>query len=317
MSSDVESRPIQIIADTARLGDPAAAAPPPISGHGNEEHKLAFSCPVDHQGTAVYVQGWARAQSDFAPVIFVHDLAENVEFYEPAARLLVEQGINAFSFDMRGHGRTTPLAGKMLSFSDLMKDLLQVVAWIRYKSDRRKPILIGQGAGALLLLYFQRAHPYYSEACVILAPVFQEQSALPFFSRVLIRTMALLAPNASLPRFVLPYFLPMSDDVPLRDSKARLLISARFAQELLEAVHDVDRLFPSIETLNLLVCPIEDTFYNTARLQDLIRKLGQASAFELLELPKISAQALTRDPSELELLMAELIPWIQKHSPKV
>ncbi len=313
-SPDKEHKPVTIVADAARVGEPPQSGSTPISAHSSEEHKLAFSCPVDHEGTAVYVQGWARAQSDYSPVIFVHDLAENVELYEPAAKLLNKSGINAFSFDMRGHGRTSPLAGKMLSFSDLIKDLLQVVAWIRYKSDRKKPILIGQGAGALLLLYFQRTYPQYAKACVILAPVFQEQSALPLLSRLLIQTMALLAPSARLPRFLLPYFLPMSDDVHLRGSNTTLMISARFAQEMLQAVNDADTVFPSIETLNLLVCPVDDSFYNTTRLEELIRRLGQANAFELLELTHISAQALTRDQDELEILMKVLIPWIQKHS---
>jgi|GEM_PF-856344 pimeloyl-ACP methyl ester carboxylesterase len=278
------------------------------------EQNLAFSCPVDHAGTAVYVQGWARMHSEWPPVIFVHDLGENVELYDTAARFLGQQGFNTYSFDMRGHGRSTPLAGRMLDFKDLVNDLLQVVAWIRYKSQRRTPFLISQGVGALLLLHFQKAYPQYTQSCILLAPVFQDHAALPLFSRSLIHIMALLAPRGRLPRFLLPYFLPMSDDAQLRGSESALMISAGFAHELLGAIRSAPDYLQSIVGRNLIVNPIDDSFFNSSRLRDLIAAQNREAYLEVLELPGISAQALTHDADEVGRLLSVLIPWMQQNS---
>lgn len=275
------------------------------------EQNMAFSCPVDHSGTAVYVQGWARLHSEWPPVIFVHDLGENVELYENAAKVLLGQGFNTFSFDMRGHGRSTPLAGKMVSFDDLVSDLLQVVSWIRYKSQRRMPFLIGQGVGALILLHFQKTYPQYAQHCVLLAPVFQEQTALPLLSRMLIHIMAVLAPGARLPRFLLPYFLPLSDDANLRGSVRTVMISAGFAHELLQAIRGATAAMQAIRGKNLIVCPVDDTFYNSARLLEQVRAHPDAASFEVCELSGISAQAMTHDPAEVARLFQALIPWMQ------
>ncbi len=290
-----------------------------LPDHGNiePEHNMAFSCPVDHAGIVVYVQGWARVHSEWPPVIFVHDLGENVELYEPAAKFLLRRGFNTFSFDMRGHGRSSPLAGKMVSFDDLVSDLLQVIAWIRYKSQRRTPFLIGQGVGALLLLHFQKTYPQHAPHCILLAPVYQEHTALPAYSRALIHTMAVLAPQARLPRFLLPYFLPMSDDMNLRGSDGALMISAGFAQELLQAIRAAMPTIQELQGKNLIVCPLDDTFYNSRRLRELIAYHAKPGCLEIAEVPGISAQAITHDENELTAFLQVVIPWMQNHSKRM
>jgi alpha-beta hydrolase superfamily lysophospholipase len=273
---------------------------------------LAFSCPIDHEGSSVYVQGWARPHNEQPPVIFVHDLGENVELYADAAGVLVRNGFNVFGFDLRGHGRSMALTGDVLRFQDLVKDLLQVVAWIRYKSQRKKPFLIGQGVGALILMHFQTAYPQYVQRCLLLSPILQEQTVLPFFSRLLVSSMAQLFPGARVPRFLLPYFLPLSDESKERGLDATLVITARFAEELLQAIRSVADVFKTIDANVLFICPTDDVFYNNALLHKLVSQNKNPTQLEIVEVSGISSHALSGDPEELERLFAVLLPWMRE-----
>ncbi|HYX37126.1 MAG TPA: alpha/beta fold hydrolase [Oligoflexus sp.] len=294
-----------------------SSAPSSLMQHFAEDtsdepaQNLAFSCPIDHDGSSVYVQGWARPHNDQPPVIFVHDLGENVELYAGAAGLLVKNGFNVFGFDLRGHGRSMALTGDVLRFQDLVNDLLQVVAWIRHKSNRKKPFLIGQGVGSLILMHFQRTYPQYVQRCLLLSPILQEQTVLPFFSRLLVSGMAQLFPGTRVPRFLLPYFLPLSDESKERGLDAALVITARFAQELLQAIRTVEALFESLDSNILFICPIDDLIYNSALLHKLVGQNKNRDQLEVFEVKGISAHALSSDPEELERLFQVLLPWMR------
>lgn len=274
---------------------------------------LSFSCPVDHAGSTVHVQGWMKIASELPPVIFVHDLGENSDLYAQDARILARFGFNTYSFDMRGHGRSTPLENKVLRFDDLVQDLLQVVAWIRYKSQRKKPFLIGQGVGALVLMHFQKYYPQFCSRCVMLAPVFEEQTALPFINRLFLRGMANLSPKTRLPATLLPYFLPMSDESHLRAD--RLFFSSRFTYDLMMAIRSSTETFFDVTTPNMIVCPNDDSLYNAERLRRLVGQHPHRDVFVFEEVSDISSQAFTRDVDEAERLLTVVSPWLLEICP--
>lgn len=292
--------------------------PSPISRFDEEdtrvtEQHLSFSCPVDHSGAAVHVQGWAGLHSEFPPVILVHDLGENSDFYAPAARILANQGFQVYCYDMRGHGRSSPLDNKSLGFVDLIQDLLQVVAWIRYKSGRRKPFLIAQGMGALVVLHFQKLYPQYCTRSILIAPTFEEQTALPFLSRVFLKTLAQVLPSATLPTTLLPYFLPMSDEASEKASS--LLVNARFAYDLREAVRNAATTFLDVSSPNLIGCPIDDVVYNREHLRKLVAQHPFNDMLSYREIDGIGANALCGDIEEVHKALAVIIPWMLEICP--
>ena len=276
----------------------------------DEGEHLTFSCPVDHSGSAVFVQGWAGVHSPYNPVILVHDLGESSDFYASSARLLANHGFSAYCFDMRGHGRSSSLSDKSVGFQDYVKDLLQVVAWIRYKSQRKRPYLIGQGVGALVVLHFLKLYPQYATRSVLLAPTFEEQSALPFFSRLFLKSMAQLVPSLALPTTLLPYFLPMSDEASQRASS--LACSARFAYDLREAVRDAAHTFTEVSSSCLVCSPVDDTTYNHDHLRRLIQSHPEAHSIAYREINGIDTTALCSNPGDLARLMEVVVPWLQE-----
>ncbi len=278
------------------------------------EQHLSFSCPVDHTGASVHIQGWAGIHSEFPPVILVHDLGENSDFYAPAARTLARHGFQAYCYDMRGHGRSSNLDNKSLGFHNLIQDLLQVVAWIRYKSNRKKPILIAQGLGALVVLHFQKLYPQYCTRSILLAPTFEEQTALPYFSRLFLKSMAQILPWAVLPTTLLPYFLPMSDEASQKASS--LEMNARFAYDLREAVRNAAQTFLGVSSPNLIACPVNDAVYNCADLKKLVEKHPFHDLLSFREIEGIGANALCGDPHEVQKSLEVIIPWMLEICPK-
>ena len=306
-----DQSPLSLAEESLGLSD--SFVPIPISSFDEEEthaseQRLSFSCPVDHAGAAVHVQGWAGIHSEFPPVILVHDLGENSDFYAPAARILANHGFQAYCYDMRGHGRSSAIDNKSLGFNDLIQDLLQVVAWIRYKSGRRKPFLIAQGMGALVVLHFQKLYPQYCTRSILIAPTFEEQTALPFFSRLFLKSMAQLFPWATLPSTLLPYFLPMSDEASQKASSLEL--NARFAYDLREAVRNAADTFLDVSSPNLIGCPVSDSLYNCDHLRKLVAKHPFNDVLSYREIAGIGANALCGDLAETQKALAVIVPWM-------
>src|SRR5690606_5848236 len=110
---------------------------------------LVYICPVDHVGTSVFVKGWVVPGSRQHPIVLVHDLGETVYMMGGLATKLAEAGYSVYSFDQRGHGQSGRRLGHIPGFNQLALDLLQVVAWVKHKEGGRKPVIVGQGLGAL------------------------------------------------------------------------------------------------------------------------------------------------------------------------
>ena len=311
-----DQSPLTLAEESQRLGN--AFVPSPISRFDDDDAResgqhLSFSCPVDHAGASVHVQGWAGIHSEFPPVILVHDLGENSDFYAPAARVLANHGFQAYCYDMRGHGRSSPLDNKALGFHSLIQDLLQVVAWIRYKSDRRKPFLIAQGLGALVVLHFQKLYPQYCTRSILFAPTFEEQTALPFFSRIFLQSMAQILPWAVLPSTLLPYFLPMSDEASQKASS--LEMNVRFAYDLRETVRNAEKTFLEVSSANLVGCPVEDSVYNCEDLKKLMARHPFKDLISFREIEGVGSSALSGDPHEVDRVLAVVIPWMLEICP--
>ncbi len=314
--SEAESNPFSSKTAQNRADEVSAPTetfvPSPISHFDDEEDAAeqhhTFTCPVDHTGSNVYVQGWAGLHSEYPPVILVHDLGENSDLYAPAAKALAAQGFQAYCYDMRGHGRSSPIENKNLGFSDLIQDLLQVVAWIRYKSGRKKPLLIAQGMGALVVLHFQKHFPQYSQRSILLAPTFEEQSALPFFSRLFLKSMAQMFPWMNLPSTLLPYFLPMNEEASQKASSLEL--NARFAYDLRETVRAAPDIFLDVASHNLIGSPIDDVVYSREHLKKLVARHPFRDLITYKEIPGIGASALCGTPEETQRVLDIIIPWM-------
>ena len=214
---------------------------------------LVYTCPVDHTGTSVFVKGWLIPEDNKRPVVVVQGLGESVELMAPFAKKLAGRGYSVYGFDLRGHGQSGRKLGHIPSFHQLSLDLLQVVAWVKHKESGRKPIIIGQGMGSLVALFFAKGYGKFCHSMIFVSPVFSLIDQIQSFQRFYLKTFAELLPTMMLPSRLCPQFT----QIDMLSSKAPK-ISALLAYELLNAISQSRKQFQRHRLKSLVLCPKDD-----------------------------------------------------------
>ena len=140
------------------------------------------------------------------PILIVHDLGEHAEMYRHVIDDIVERGKNVYMFDLRGHGRSGKRLGHAPSYDILIKDLLQVAAWVRHKESGLAPIIIGHGIGALITMDFSKTYSSLCKAMVLSAPCLELVHETTRMTRFFIKVLADIAPMVRIPIPLCPQF---------------------------------------------------------------------------------------------------------------
>lgn len=291
---------------------------------------LVYSCPVDHEGTAVYVKGWRSPENHNHPVLFVHDLGENISMYRRTGRMLAMGGFNTYGFDLRGHGRSGRRLGHTPSFDQLVKDLLQVVSWVKHKEDGLKPILVGQGVGALIAMFFNLRFSQYVKGMVLLSPSVAMRSQVSKTKRLIINWLKELAPTWKIPSSLCPTFTCAINQQ--NDSQEKSILKSRiatgfssqvgvrltinFAAEILKALDQIDSVFLHYHSPTLLIHPEEDPVNDYMAVRQMIRKHHQNHHFIIKSLPNVSHHMLTESDEAIQVVLQDMIPWLKVHGIK-
>lgn len=236
---------------------------------------LVYTCPVDHTGTSVFVKGWLIPEENKQPVVLVHGLGESVELMATFAKKLAARGYSVYGFDLRGHGQSGRKLGHIPSFHQLSLDLLQVVAWVKHKESGRKPIIIGQGMGSLVALFFAKGYGKFCHSMIFVSPIFSRLEAVKPFNRLYLKSLAELFPTMMLPSRLCPQFT----QVDMLSSAPK--ISALLAYELLNAISQARKQFQRHRLRSLILCPKDD---GVAKYEFLKRAIPKHKFSERLDL---------------------------------
>ena len=256
--------------------DPMSTSDPSTTEEDSSVRNLVYTCPVDHTGTSVFVKGWLIPENNKRPVVLVHGLGESVELMAPFAKKLAARGYSVYGFDLRGHGQSGRKLGHIPSFHQLSLDLLQVVAWVKHKEAGRKPIIIGQGMGSLVALFFGKGYAKFCHSMVFVSPTFSLVDHIKSYRRFSLKTLAELLPTMMLPS----RFCPQFTQIDMLSSKAPK-ISALLAYELLNAISQSRKQFQRHRLKSLVLCPKED---GVARYEFLKRAVQKHKFSERIDL---------------------------------
>lgn len=280
----------------------------------NLQH-MVFSCPVDHSGTEVYVKGWIKPKAETPPVVIVHGLGENIGHYQEVAKIIGEAGFSVFGFDMRGHGRSGRGMGHIPKFDTLVKDLLQVISWIRFKSKRRVPYILCHGVGALVAIYFQRAYPNLCRGLIMVSPCINDSVA--FSTKISIKLLAEISPTLRLPNSIVPAFF-LIDNSPRKENKTGKTISrthkitANFANEIIFALRSVEDTFSQYDCSTLILCPGKDSGYSYSKLFEMIGRHRKKEQFNVVEIDSKRFHVLTKSEHSRDEALSHIIPWLKE-----
>ena len=264
-----------------------------------------YSCPVDHEGTTIFIQGRVTNEDHLHPVVFIHDLFQSSRDYADLAEQIAEAGFSTYCFDLRGHGDSGGKPGHIENFDTLVRDLLQVVAWIRYVHGGRNPTLVCQGVGCIVGLFFARGFRQYINGLVLAAPTIQLARVVGPYQRLAIKTLAELFPTWNCPAYLTPPFAR-----PTRGHRGRLTNAT--VVELLNALSQSRKLLIRLPLRCLFVIPEEDTICLYDGLKRIVAKNRQSKAISVLTVPSKSHSPLTEQSPDDSLDTQQLIEWLSR-----
>ena len=299
--------------EPAAASDSPTATPRPPQSEGSQDstkqiQRLVYSCPVDHSGTTVYVRGWCNTDGSKHPIVLVHDLGEEISMYKKAAVDICKAGYNVYGFDLRGHGRSGRRLGHIPSFSVLIHDLLQVLAWVKHKEGGQPPLLIGQGVGALIAISFTRKFPKFCQSVVLSAPCLELSTKVSKPAKLLLKALSEFAPTSRLPRSLAPIF---TDDSAKRTSR----ITANFAHEVFMALSTSDNKLLDIDGQMLILCPSNDRVcrYGALKKAALLHDKGNIT---IVDVEEAGHHVFTESEATRKAATEHMFEWLQRQVTK-
>jgi alpha-beta hydrolase superfamily lysophospholipase len=279
--------------------------------------KIVSSLPVDHQGTTVYVKGWRHENGQAPAILIVHDLGEQTTHYRETARAFVLAGYSVYLFDLRGHGRSGRRLGHAPSYNILIKDLLQVAAWVRHKEGGRPPVILGHGIGALITMDFTKHHGTFCQAAILSAPCLEPLAEVTPPARILLRVLAEVTPTFRIPAALTPRFtrdLKSSHQVDGDEEEKPIYfprLTAVFAHELLLAIKRAEARFIEYHGNVLILCPDQDSVCSYGQLKK-SAALHNEHNLEIADLEGVGHGVFTDDLAAREQAMGIVLPWLEK-----
>lgn len=279
--------------------------------------KIVSSLPVDHQGTAVYVKGWRYEHGQAPSILIVHDLGEQTTHYRETARDFVQAGYSVYLFDLRGHGRSGRRLGHAPSFNILVKDLLQVAAWVRHKEDGKPPVILGHGIGALITMDFTKYHGAFCKAAILSAPCLEPVAEVSPPARLLLRLLAEITPTFRIPAALMPRFTRELKTVNQPDAEEEEKpiyfprLTAIFAHELLLAIKRAEARFIEYHGSVLILCPDQDSVCSYVQLKK-YAALHNEHNLAIADLKGVGHGVFTEDQAHREQAMGVVLPWLKQ-----
>ncbi|MCS7206178.1 MAG: lysophospholipase [Leptospiraceae bacterium] len=141
-----------------------------------ETYKIVEFSLEGLDGIKLFCKGWESP--DFDPekvIVFHHGLGEHCDRYQNLINFFRDQNYSFFSYDARGHGRSTGRRGDSQSIMDFVFDLENYIYFIKRKYNISKPFLLGHSFGGLIATLFTIQHSNQEElqGLILSSPAFR------------------------------------------------------------------------------------------------------------------------------------------------
>jgi acylglycerol lipase len=142
----------------------------------NIQHQESIYIAADR--TEIYQQSWQPVDLPIRAIIaIVHGYAEHSHRYTHVATNLVEQGFAVYSFDLRGHGKSSGDRCFVNSFSDYLTDLDRFLTEIRQHHPERELFLFGHSMGGAISLRYVLDYQPDISGLILSAPFLGSRAA--------------------------------------------------------------------------------------------------------------------------------------------
>jgi len=137
-----------------------------------------------------------------ATVLVTHGYGEHSGRYRHVIDAWNERGITVAVWDLRGHGLSKGPRGHIQSFSDYVRDAVEVLDALQDGPTWKrggKPQLFGHSLGGLITFHLAAAHPKRFRAILLSSPFFGLAMQVPAVKRAAGALFSTILPTLSLP----------------------------------------------------------------------------------------------------------------------
>ena len=184
----------------------------------------------------------------------------------------------------------------------MVKDLLQVAAWVKYKEGGRAPVIIGQGVGALITAAFANQYSAFCGGVVLSAPCFDLSRKPSLALKLFFKILSDIWPTWRPPRLLSPNFTETLA-APLRLTSASI-------DTLLTAMKKGDVTLMGCPTNTLILCPEHDSVASYQVLKKSIA-LHSKQGLKAVDLGGVSRSIFTTTQENLQVGIQEVTSWLE------
>lgn len=145
-------------------------------------------------GVRLYQVDW-RAEQPQAAAVLVHGLGEHCRRYDHVAWLFASSGISLYSFDLRGHGRSSGRRGHIPSLELVMDDLAHRIEQSAEENPHLPLFLYGHSMGGLIALSHALTREPDVRGVVVTCPGLAPAVPLPPAKLRLVRILRRIVPS--------------------------------------------------------------------------------------------------------------------------
>lgn len=145
-------------------------------------------------GAEVYTQAWLPDSTPQAVILIVHGLGDHSGRYGNYVNYFVPRGYALYSFDARGHGRSSGARGHIDRFDRYVEDIDRRADEARSDWPATPLSLLGHSLGSLMALSYARQHPDRLTGLIVTGTALQDALELPAWKRNLAAVLSHVTP---------------------------------------------------------------------------------------------------------------------------
>jgi alpha-beta hydrolase superfamily lysophospholipase len=223
------------------------------------DEKTGRFCGADD--AYLFYRYW-HCDSAKAALVIIHGIGEHSERYQNVVDMLVPHGYSIYTFDLRGHGRSSGQRGHINSWDQYRADLAAFVEFVREKQSDCPLYLFGHSMGSLIVLDRIIRNPEAFSGLIVSGAAIEPTGVGNPFLILVARVLSGLMPRYSLPLGIDISALSGDQDVlenyrndPLVHGK----VTVRWGMESLRIIDNIKQHLGCINIPTLILHGANDT----------------------------------------------------------
>jgi acylglycerol lipase len=260
----------------------------------------------------LYRQSW-RSTHLLGVVVIVHGYAEHSGRYQWAALQLVDRGFAVYTFDLRGHGKSSGARNIVRSYDECLTDLATFIQQVKLKEPNQPLFLFGHSFGGTIAALFAIRSQSLLNGLVLSSAFFGANRHISMLTLQLIMLIGHLLPR--FPTLFLDSQTLSRDLDVVAIYEADLLVGrgrmpARTLSEMLKATAEIQSRTNEIELPLLILHGTEDCLVSMEGSKSFYLSVG--SKDKSIELYDGFYHELLNEPEKIRVLSGIEV-WLHKH----